>query len=154
MGATPHTLGKLDLVQKRAADIIGNSTLDTLSHRRTVAALTYLFKLLCMDGPERLKNMIPPFAPRPPAGTTRLQKNDAASWHQLKLVNPLPTRSLDNARRSFPYGVIETWNALPKCIFPEEVDIKHLQTFKKSTNDYLRNPDKPTTKREASRPCW
>ena len=111
------------------------------------------FKLICMDWPERLKDMLPPFAPRP-TGTTRLQKNAAATWHQHKFSNPLPSKSLDSIRRSFPYGVIETWNALPKRVFPEEMDIKHLHKFKKAANDYLRNPDRPTINHEAARPCW
>ena len=46
MGAADTHLNALDRVQQRACKMIGDGVkLDTLTHRRKVGALTYLYKL-------------------------------------------------------------------------------------------------------------
>ena len=69
MGAAQSHLARLDRVQHRAMRIIGHHVLlPSLAMRRHVAGLTYMFKLHCLAGPERLVNLLPPPAPPPAQG--------------------------------------------------------------------------------------
>ena len=81
--------------------------------------------------------MVPPLSSRPPAGRTRASKLAYDTWHEHKFENILPPRSLDNARRAFPFGVIEDWNALPAWFFDGGFDYHHLQTFKVRVHQFL-----------------
>ena len=154
MGAAPSTLSLLDDIQRRAMNIIGDGLLDSLHHRRTVAGLCYLFKLLCNDDGSRLKGMLPPHLPQPTSpGRTRSQQESHANWHRLQFQNPLPIHSHDSVRRAFPYAVIKVWNALPSTIFPEQVTLEKMQTFKVAANRFLRQPPPPKI-RTATRPVW
>ena len=63
MGAASSHLAKLDKVQQRAMRMIGPGTLlPSLEIRRTVAALSYLYKLQYITGPSQLTDLVPPFA--------------------------------------------------------------------------------------------
>ena len=139
MGAAPSHLQQLYAVQTSAETLIGldGSALDSLEHRRRVGALTYLYKLQCWDAPERLKRMIPPRLPCPPVGSTRASRAARAAWHPYKFVQPLHCRSLDNALRAFPFGVIDLWNSLPAWFFDNGFDLKYLQTFKDRVHKLL-----------------
>ena len=139
MGAADSHLAGLDAVQADAARIIGPSagSLESLDHRRRVGAHTYLYKLQCWDAPERLSRMIPEKLPRPPPGRTRLATHNHATWHPHKFSPPLPLRSLDRARRTFPFGIINEWNEFPQEFFQNGFDFSHLQKFKCNVNRHL-----------------
>ena len=139
MGAAASHLETLDAVQASAVKLIGDDGLaiDTLSHRRRVGALTYLYKLQCWDPPPRLQQMVPPLLPRPAQGRTRASKLAHDTWHAHKLSNILPLRSLDNARRAFPFCVIDDWNSLPAWFFDDGISFDHLQTFKTRVHQFL-----------------
>ena len=139
MGAAPSHLKLLDDVQESAVKLIeaGGPELDTLDHRRRVGALAYLYKLQCWDAPERLKRMVPPRLPRPPMGRTRASRAAYETWHPHKFEQPLPHKSLDNALRAFPFGVIDLWNSLPSWFFDSGFNLAHLQTFKVRVHKFL-----------------
>ena len=63
--------------------------------------------------------------------------NRPKTWHAHKFENTLPVRSLDNARRAFPYGVIDDWNSLPAWFFGTGFDLKHMQRFKVRVHEFL-----------------
>ena len=116
MGAAPTHLEKLDAVQHAAERLIGdnNLALDSLVHRRYVAALTYLYKLQGWPScPAALLAMIPPCLPLPDMGRTRASLRAHREWHPAKLQNPLPPRSTIRASTAFPFGVLDKWNNLP-----------------------------------------
>ena len=139
MGAAPTHLHSLDAVQASAEKLIGDGgpELDSLDHRRRVGALTYLYKLQCWSPPPRLQRLLPPRLVQPPLGRTRAGRQARVTWHANKFANPLPARSLDNARRAFPYGVIDDWNSLPEWFFDNGFDFAHLQSFKVRVHQHL-----------------
>ena len=140
MGAAPSHLEHLDAVQRAAAHLIGEDgpELDSLDHRRRVGALTYLYKLRCWTPPARLQNLVPPPLPQPPIGRTRASTLAHATWHADQFQNILPLRSLDNARRAFPYGVIADWNSLPVSFFDDGYHFDYLQRFKERAHHHLK----------------
>ena len=72
MGAAPTHLHQFDRVQRRALHIIGpDAILQSLASRRHIAALSFLYKLLCMSGPDQLTAMVPPLQPQPGPARTR-----------------------------------------------------------------------------------
>eukprot|EP00117_Sycon_ciliatum_P048285 scpid106484/ scgid34395/ len=65
-GAARSNLAKLDRIQQRCMRSIGAGTmLPSLSVRRQVSGLCYLFKLHYISGPAQLTDMLPPAAPEP-----------------------------------------------------------------------------------------
>ena len=68
---------------------------------------------------------------------TRASKLASATWHEHKLQNVLPVRSLDSARRSFPYCIIDDWKSLPIWFFNNGFTLSHLQTFKVRVHKFL-----------------
>ena len=58
--------------------------------------------------------------PQPPIGRTRASTLAHATWHADQFQNILPLRSLDNARRAFPYGVISVSSAFENVRETEE----------------------------------
>ena len=111
--------------------------LDSLDHRRRVGALTYLSKLQCWGPPPRLQRLVPPRLAQPVLGRTRASQLAHNTWHANKLANTFPVHSLDNARRAFPYAIIEDWNSLPAWFFDNGFDLKHMQTFKVRVHEHL-----------------
>ena len=138
MGAADTYLAKLDAVQDAAVTLFVPDAppLDTLDHRRRVGALTYLYKLQSWECPDRLRAMVPPRLPCP-AGRTRAEVAARATWHRAKFANPLTFRSLARVQRSFPYGVIDDWNALPPALFTRDYTLEGLQDFKVSVHRAL-----------------
>ena len=139
MGAAPSHPATLDAIQTSAGALIGadGPALDSLDHRRRVGALTYLYKLQCWDPPPRLQRLVPPRLSRPTLGMTRASQIAYTTWHANKFENVLPVRSLDNARRAFPYSLICDWNALPAWFFDNGFDLAHLQSFKLRVHQHL-----------------
>ena len=133
-------------MQKRARRAIGGTVyLDSLDHRRKVAALTYMYKLRCELVPDRLSAMIPPALPKPSLApmTTRGSVLAVDSWHPFKLQNPLKSTALEVTRRSFPYCVISDWNRLPPELFDGAFQRSKLQSFKTSVHRFLRASNYP-----------
>ena len=139
MGAAPTHLSRLDAVQKRALKLVGPQVItDSLCYRRTVSALCYLFKLQCIAGPPQLLRMVPQLASLPDdAPRTRLQSHLSVR-HTQQLCKQLPANAQDALRRSFPSGVIDTWNELPAHILPGPPSLKSLPTFKTNVAKHLR----------------
>ena len=136
MGAAPTHLSHLDRVQHRALRLLGpNVVLQSLAARRSVYALTYLYKLMCIDGPPCLTNLIPP-SPEPPAQPcTRTQ---CRPRHARQLVTTLPVSAPDFLRRSFPYTAINTWNELPLQLLQSPPRLSSLHSFKVNVHRFLR----------------
>ena len=141
-----HSVSKLEMVQKRAMRAIGGTCyLDSLHHRRKVAALTYLYKLRCGSVPKRLSDMVPPPLPKPlPASlATRGSILAVNAWHPVHLKNPLAANALEVTRRSFPYCIISDWNRLPPELFDGTFQLSKLQKFKTSVHRFLRTTNHP-----------
>lgn len=126
MGAAPTHLARLDSIQRTASRAIGpGRKLDSLTHRRAAAGLTYLYKLHCDSTHPMLRKMVPPMlitTDRRPG--TRLQSNT------------LKARSLDNALRSFPFWMVDAWNLLPCEFFSSGFTAEGLQTFRTSVHKH------------------
>ena len=134
-GAAPTHLSSLDKVQHRALKIIGSDTvLQSLRLRRTVSALSYLYKLQCIAGPPQLRQLVPPLAPVLIAPRTR---RESMPHHAHQLVNELPAATCDTLRRSFPFAYIGLWNSLPSACFPSTLTLKSLPAFKSAVNLHL-----------------
>ena len=140
MGAADSHLAKLGAVQAQALTMMGQPRghWDALVHRRTVGALCYLYKLQCEDIPPRLSSMIPPKLLQPIAWITRGSQSASAAWHP-NMFQKLPHTSSDLARRAFPYGVVDDWNALPASLLDEKPSRSRLQFFKCAANAHLRH---------------
>ena len=135
MGASATALRQLDKVQRRALKLIGPGThLARLSHRRTVAALCYLYKLHYLPDLSSLKYLLPPPDMLQHARPTR-QSTRARHSYQLQAQNP--TRSSLRHLRSFPNAVINTWNSLPPALLRNPPDQRRAQTFKANVHRHL-----------------
>ena len=138
MGASISTLAQLDAVQHRALKIISSETwLPSLAIRRTVAALCYVYKLLCLPPHSPLQSLVPKRStPGPQLYATRHRSTDCPHQHQLEPSVPFSSRN--TVLHSFPTGVLDTWNSLPSSLFHDELHLKKLQTFKVKVYHYLR----------------
>ncbi|XP_065186110.1 uncharacterized protein LOC135816933 [Sycon ciliatum] len=137
MGACQTHLDHLDRVQRRALDIIGPGTLlDYLSLRRSVAGLTYLYKLRSTDGPAQLTAMLPP--PEPPRPHPKTRRQLDASHHPAYLKLDLSHSAPNYIRRSFPFCLVEVWNSFPAEMLAN-LQVKKMQTFKVNVHRHLRH---------------
>lgn len=139
MGAAQTHLRQLDRVQRRALHILGpNVLLQSLEARRTVAALTYLYKLMCLDGPPQLVSIVPPL--RQPTTNPRTRSDlSHQGCHGYQLQSTLPNTASDFLRRSFPFCIIDEWNNLPLPLLARHPTLKSLQTFKVQVHHHLRH---------------
>lgn len=141
MGAASSHLLKLDKVQRRALHIIGPQTLlPSLSVRRTVSAMTYLYKLQCIDGPPQLLALIPPLRDHSDIPRTRADHRVTAG-HDKQLLSPLPAASPAFMTRAFPYCIIDEWNQLPPNLLASSPRLKSIQTFKCKVYHHLLHKD-------------
>ena len=116
MSAPPTHLGLLDNIQRKALKIIGvdqdtastTLSIDSLSHRRQVAAATILYKMHTPHCPRDLQDMLPP--PKVKRPTTRLCT--AMPEHALSLPGS-NTRTLD---RTFLHTAVRVWSSLPEHV--------------------------------------
>ena len=116
MGAAPTHLHQLDRVQRRALYIIGpNAILQSLASRRHVAALSFLYKLFCMSGPDQLTAMVPPLQPPPGPARTR-SSHRVQARHAFQLSEQLPAAAPNFLRRAFPHCIVHTWNTWPPSL--------------------------------------
>ena len=134
-GAATSHLSRLDRIQKRALSLIGPGVfLDSLALRRCVSALCLLHKLL--NGPRlpTMDSLLPPLSAPLEDRRTRRQHQDS---HTFQLSVTLPRRSNDTILKSFPYGTIAAWNALPPSVIGATPSASNLQAFKLRTYQHL-----------------
>ena len=114
MNASQTTLSQLDIIQRKALKIIGvdedialqQYAISKLSHRRTVAATTVLYKMHTPSCPADLKALLPQV--RPPGRITRR----VPPSHALET----PTSNTKCLDRSFLHTALTTWNSLPPAV--------------------------------------
>jgi len=137
IGAAASHLLRLDRVQCRAQRIIGGeAALPSLGDRRTMAALSYIYKLYTITTPPQLRRILPPLMQHPTHPRTRRQHR-AYSGHEYQLRDTLPARCPDLLKRAFPYCVVEKWNTIPTDVLGGPPRRKHLQGFKSRLWKYL-----------------
>ena len=129
------TLGQLDIIQKKAFKIIGvdedlalqQYAISKLSHRRTIAATTVLYKMHTPSCPVDLKALLTqPYIPG------RITRRVLPS-HALEFPGKSKTKCLD---RSFLYSAITTWNSLPPAVVGD-ITSSNIHAFKKRLNKHL-----------------
>ena len=117
--------------------VIGPGTiLQSLSVRRTVAALCYIYKLSCIAEPPQLIAILPDRALPAHAARTREQLRTKHK-HQLRTRHAVTAP--DYQRRSFPSCVVPLWNSLPPQLLPDHLSIKSLQQFKVNVFRHLQH---------------
>ena len=152
MGAAETHLQQLNRVQRRALHIIGASTwLPSLTHRRLVAACTFLYKLFYLPPLSPLRSLLPPKAPIP-SRPTRLATS-SIQGHSHQLETGLPTRSNSSSLRAFPACVVPIWNALPKPLLKDAPTAKKMQSFKVGVHKHLLRKKLVWTNRLALAPA-
>ena len=128
-GASACHLALLDRVQKRIINLVGEglgSSLQTLSHRRSVATLSLFHRYFHGKCSSSLFSLVPPV--RKFERATR----PSASSHSYTLDVPrCRTRSYTN---SFIPRAASLWNSLPSGCFPSSYD---LASFKRNINSCL-----------------
>ena len=113
--------------------------LEPLSHRRMVYALTYLYKLQCIEGPPLLTRMVPPKAAAPPErARTRSQLMRQQGHHEFMLEHRRRARDMVAFTRSFPHCALGAWNCIPRDAFGNGISTDKLQNFKKYVNCWLK----------------
>ena len=139
MGAPASHIQRLDNVQRRALRIIGpGAILPSLAVRRTVAALSCMYKLHFITGPPQLLAVLPPHRVSPANPRTRNQHNNATS-HAYQLSDTLPVSAPSVVKRSFPYCCIGAWNSLPDRLLSQRPHKTRFQSFKTKVYRHLRD---------------
>ena len=117
MGAASSHLRLLDRVQRRALHILGPDVLlQSLAARRLVAALSYIYKLMCLAGTPQLTSLVPPPSPPPqlPPPTCPRTRSDHSVRHESQLQNVLSASSPDYVRRCFPHSTLTSGTTCPQ----------------------------------------
>ena len=152
MGAAETNLQQLNGVQRRALHIIRAGTwLPSLTHRRLVAACTFLYKLIFLPPLSPLRSLLPPKAPVP-SQSTRLATS-SIKGHSHQLETGLPIRSNSRSLRAFPACVVPVWNALPRSLLNDAPTAKKMQSFKVGVNKHLLRKKLVWTNRLALAPA-
>ena len=138
MGAAPTHLHQLGHIQRRALHIIGpNAILHILASRRHVAALSFLYKLLCMFCPDQPTAVVPPL--QPPPGPVRTRSNHRVqARHTFQFSEQLPAAAPNFLRRAFPHCIVHTWNTLPPSLLSHAPCLKSLLSFNEAVHRHLR----------------
>ena len=140
MGASVTTLGLLDTVQRRALHIIGRQyCLSSPLHRRNVAALYCIFKLLCLSATSPLHSILPALVTGStldiPATWSRTRHQQSHPYQLSREVHPQSRGSL---LRAFSAGITPLWNSLPTTCFKSQPSLKHLQSFKVAIHNHMQ----------------
>lgn len=139
MGAPPSHIQRLDRVQRRALQIIGpGAILPSLAVRRSVAALSCIYKLHYIAGPPQLRSVLPPPRDHPANPKTRSQRR-SATGHAHQLQECLPPSAPFVLTRSFPHCSVGDWNSLPPSLLTQAPHRKGLQSFKTKVYRHLRS---------------
>jgi len=141
MGAASSHLSRLDRVQARAEKIIGASvTLPSLGSRRTMAALSYIYKLHTVTTPPQLPRILP--APlSPPRNPRTRRQHRLVHGHKYQLREDLPARTPQVLRGAFPYSCVKLWNGLPNDLLDRPPMRQRLQSFKAALWRHLSTQD-------------
>ena len=127
-GASATSLVKLDRIQARAAHMIGPSQailLSSLAHRRSVAALCAMHRIVHGTAPAPLLPLCPTRAP------TR-RRTRASAAHPTVFVPPhIVATTATYWMRSFIPSMTVAWNALPSAVQSD----KDIRSFKTSVNN-------------------
>ena len=130
-GALDTNLQFLDRVQHRATRMLGQDIpLDSLSHRRKVGCLSYLYKLKCCGVKSRVQNILPPVGVRSDTGYGTSFQASRDSPHSFQLQRTLSRRSLNLAKRLSPNVAFDDLNSLPEFMFRKGIKRSELQAFK------------------------
>ena len=121
----------LNAIQRRAIRLIGDPTLtntfNSLSHRRSISALSLFYRYYHGFCSDEIKSIIPPKASF--ARNTRLSK----------IQHPYALKLDTNSTNAFAFSFIpitsRDWNSHPSAVFPTTYN---LQSFKASIHKYLR----------------
>jgi hypothetical protein len=120
----------LDSIDRRAKRLIGEheltNNMQSLQHRRKVAALSILYKIYHGQCSEELHSVLPP-----PARRARLTRA-GLGLHEYA-IEPYACR-IERYKRSFFPRSVDDWNALPMNVFPPAYN---LGSFKKALNIHL-----------------
>ena len=136
MGAAHTHLHQLACVQRRALHIIVEGTwLPSRTHRRMVAACTFLYKLFCAPPLSALCSLLSPKAAIP-CRHSRLATN-SIQGHLYQLETGLPIRSNSSSLRTFPAYVMPIWNDLLKSLLEDASTAKKMQSFNVGVHKYL-----------------
>ena len=140
MGASATALAGIDAVQQSAIKLINTQAwLPSLDIRRSVAALSMLYKLLSLPPTSPLQSLVPKLSePHELAHSTRHQMS-AALCHSFPIARSAPRTARNTILRAFPAGILSTWNSLPASLIPVRPDHKNLQSFKGQVYHHLRN---------------
>ena len=129
-GAPKTTLKLLDSVQRRAVRLINKPSLtgalQSLSHRRAVAALSIFYRYYRGQCSAELSTLIPPAA-----WSQRTTRSTTSQHPHCVQFNKCRT---DRFANSFIPRTSRLWNSLPSVVFPERYN---LQEFKSRTNKIL-----------------
>ena len=134
MGAAPTHLHQLDRVQRRALHLLGLGVLQSLAARCDVYALTFFYKLMYRDETLQLLAILPRHQDPTLDPRTRSQHHQS---HEYQLCQELAPNAPNFLKRSFPHGIISTWNSLPPKLFPTVPASKSLQLFKRNVHRHL-----------------
>ena len=136
MGAAHTHLHQLARVQRKALHIIGEGTwLPSLTHRRMVAACTFLYKLFCAPSLSALRSRLSPKAAIRRRHTRLATSSIQGHLHQLETGFPIRSDSI--SLRTFPAYVVPIWNDLPKSLLQDAPTAKKMQSFKVEVHKYL-----------------
>ena len=129
-GAPKTTLKLLDSVQRRAVRLINKhsltGTLQSLSQRRAVAALSIFYRYYHGQCSAELSTLI-----HPAAWSQRTTRSTTSQHPHCVQLNKCRT---DRFANSFIPRTSRLWNSLPSVVFPE---CYNLQEFKSRTNKIL-----------------
>ena len=113
--------------------------LSSLSHCRNVAALSYIFKLLCLPVTSPLHSILTALDT---ASTLHIPATQSCTRHQqshpYQLSRKGHPQSRDSLLRAFPAGLTPLWNSLPATCFKSQPSLKHLQSFKVAIHNHLQ----------------
>ena len=127
MGGGDTALKRLDLIQTRAIRIIGHSEgiqLQSLAHRRGVAALTVFHRLVNHRAPQPLLSLIPPAAQ---------SRRSSARSSNPPVLHPPDIRKPRFWLHSCIPLLTDIWNRLPSTTR----DISDQQPFKQHINSTI-----------------
>ena len=130
-GASKHSLATLDVIQKRAINLIGDpaltNSLDSLAHRRTISALSLYYRYYHCVCSVELKSIIPP--------KSLFTRNTRFSNAQHPFAIKLDKNRTSAFTNSFISRTSRDWNSLPATVFP--ATFNH-QQFKPRIHRYLQ----------------
>lgn len=136
MSASQTLLSQLNAIQSKALRIIGvndadaaeNLAIDSLHHRRQVAATTLLYKMHTSHIPADLRALLPSQYIR--------RRNTRSSTFMPTHALSMPAAKTFTLDRSFLHSAIRIWNSLPDAAVGT-ISIKGIQNFKCQVHKHL-----------------